>query len=341
MVAGPTISAMVARAVLFAAAAQQGIAPAALCDAVGLEPDLVADIDGRIPAAVMGALWEEAGALDPSFGLHLGELAVTTHFALPWHILRAGANIREGVARLIAAWRVFNDIGPPPEFVVSSTGAKDAEAVLRLHTQDATGSAPRHAVEFMATWFVMAVRRATGRDLNPKRIAFAHATSSDTAEHVRIFKCAVAFGAEAAEIVYSNDALEIPLADPDPELAQLLAHQAGMLAAKLPSRIGFASRVREVALPLLSDGELSIETVATLLGAGTRSVQRRLQDEGTSFKTVISELRKDVAMTYLRDQAHSLAEVAILLGFSDQASFHRAFVRWTGSTPGAVRRGAR
>jgi hypothetical protein len=99
MVPGPTISAMAARAVLFAVSAHHGIAPADLCGKVGLDPDLVADIDGRVPAAVMGALWEEAGALDPSFGLHLGEIAVTTHFALPWHILRAGANIREGVLR--------------------------------------------------------------------------------------------------------------------------------------------------------------------------------------------------------------------------------------------------
>jgi hypothetical protein len=58
---GPAISAMVAGAVLFAAAAHHGIAPANLCGKVGLEPDLVADIDGRVPAAVMEALWEEAG----------------------------------------------------------------------------------------------------------------------------------------------------------------------------------------------------------------------------------------------------------------------------------------
>jgi AraC-like DNA-binding protein len=69
-----------------------------------------------------------------------------------------------------------------------------------------------------------------------------------------------------------------------------------------------------------------------------RSLQRRLHSEGTSFAEVLSELRRDLALRYLRDQRIAIAEVGFLLGFLDVSAFHRAFKRWTGSTPAEYQR---
>jgi AraC-like DNA-binding protein len=90
--------------------------------------------------------------------------------------------------------------------------------------------------------------------------------------------------------------------------------------------------------PLLASADVSIDRVATALDSSARSVQRRLQTEGTSFQRVLDDTRKELALEYLDDPTKPIAEVALLLGFSDQTAFHRAFVRWTGRTPGDVRR---
>ena len=93
--------------------------------------------------------------------------------------------------------------------------------------------------------------------------------------------------------------------------------------------------------PRLASGDVTIDQVAGVLGSSARSIQRRLNEERTTFQRVLDDLRKDLASQYLEDRSHPIAEIALLLGFSDQTTFHRAFVRWTGRTPGEVRRSSR
>lgn len=71
-----------------------------------------------------------------------------------------------------------------------------------------------------------------------------------------------------------------------------------------------------------------------------RSLQRRLREEGTTFAELLEELRRDLALRYLRDPRIGIAEVGFLLGFRDVTAFHRAFRRWMGTTPASYRRAA-
>jgi AraC-like DNA-binding protein len=89
---------------------------------------------------------------------------------------------------------------------------------------------------------------------------------------------------------------------------------------------------------VLRDGEPSIEHLAPRLGVSVRSLQRRLREAGTSYKQVLDQVRHDLALRYLTAGELSIGEVAFLLGFSEPSAFHRAFKRWTGSTPGEFRR---
>jgi AraC-like DNA-binding protein len=333
---------MAARAVVFAAS-KHGVAPPELLAKVGLAPEILADIDGRVPVDVMISLWNEVGRLDDDFGLHLGEMTLTAPFALPWHLVRASSTLAEGVLRLLSAWRVFNDIHPP-EVVFPGEGP-GAEGIVRLRSKHTPIPNPRHAVEYAFAWFVGAARRATGTQVTPSRVTFEHPTPRNVSEHARIFGCEVRFDEDTSSLVYPRSALDLPTVEGDPELVELLDHHAASLLAKLPpppnGEASFSAKVREAATPLLAGGEVSVDRVAETLGASSRSVQRHLRDEGTSFQRVIADLRKDVATTYLHDHTHSIAEIALLLGFSDQTAFHRAFVRWTGRTPGDVRRATR
>jgi AraC-like DNA-binding protein len=89
---------------------------------------------------------------------------------------------------------------------------------------------------------------------------------------------------------------------------------------------------------MLPSGNITDEKVAGQLNLSARTLQRRLKAAGTTFRTLLEAVRKDLATTYVRDPNIELVEVAFLLGFSDQSAFSRAFKRWTGCPPSEARK---
>ena len=92
---------------------------------------------------------------------------------------------------------------------------------------------------------------------------------------------------------------------------------------------------------LLPQGEADLDTAAKKLCMSPRSLQRHLADDGYSFRELLDETRKALAMEYVRNGRHPLIEVAFRLGFSDQSAFSKAFRRWTGLSPAAFATTAR
>lgn len=100
-------------------------------------------------------------------------------------------------------------------------------------------------------------------------------------------------------------------------------------------------RTRSVLMEALPGGQPDVATVARRLGTSSRTLQRRLGAEGTSFQTVLQDIREHLARHYLAATAHTSAEIAFLLGYDDPNSFTRAFHVWTGTTPETHRLRAR
>jgi len=97
-------------------------------------------------------------------------------------------------------------------------------------------------------------------------------------------------------------------------------------------------RVKAGIIDALPSGPVANEKVARDLGLSVRSLQRRLAEAGTSFRDLLDTSRQEMALSYIREPEIELAEIAFLLGFSDQSAFSRAFKRWTGNTPNEVRK---
>lgn len=99
----------------------------------------------------------------------------------------------------------------------------------------------------------------------------------------------------------------------------------------------FTDRIRAVLTEALPSGQVGLGGVARRLGVSSRTLQRRLRDEGTSFKAVVDTTRESLALHYLRRTRLTATEIAYLLGFDEATSFFRAFQRWTGTTPDTLR----
>ncbi len=159
-----------------------------------------------------------------------------------------------------------------------------------------------------------------------------------TAPYRELFRGPVHFGAAVDRLCFSREVWNSPTESADAALAQLLEEHARILAQRIPhAASGFRAEVQKAIASVLPEGG-SVADVARALHVSVRTLQRKLVASGTTFREVSDTVRSQLAEEYLTDPKVSVAEVACLLGFSEQSSFNRAFRRRTGESPGRWRR---
>jgi AraC-like DNA-binding protein len=180
--------------------------------------------------------------------------------------------------------------------------------------------------------------RLGGSEPVVRRAWFAHARPRDIAPLQSYFRTEeIAFGREDSGIAFDLAVFAAPMKSGDPRLlatVSTLAEEA--LRAHARGR-SFASTVA-ARLPGLLPDRATLDAAADVLHMSARTLQRRLEDEGTRFSEVLDGAREELARKWLADDALSLGEVSQRLGFSELATFSRAFKRWTGKPPGTWRR---
>jgi AraC-like DNA-binding protein len=328
-------SMQVARAIV-AAAAQYGHDPNALAARFGLTAARLADPDGRIPARIGVALWEEVPRIvgDELFGLRLGQRASDVG-AIPilGYVVQTSPTLGDGIARALRYQRLVQTLNPAELLHASAT------ARLVVHIRARHVERLRHATEFALAFTVSFAARVTGQALTLRRVRFAHTKPSDLAQHRRIFGDDLRFDAPQTELEMDPAMLSRPVLSADPQLCAVIEQHAEALLERLPSSGSVTDRARAALVEGLRSGRTEIASVAEGLRMSARTLQRRLMADGTSHAELLDGVRRELALRYVADRTLSLSEVAFLVGFADQTTFHRAFVRWTGRTPGAFRRG--
>ncbi|MES0875169.1 helix-turn-helix transcriptional regulator [Sinimarinibacterium thermocellulolyticum] len=124
----------------------------------------------------------------------------------------------------------------------------------------------------------------------------------------------------------------------DAGLRALAESQAQALLATLGRESAVLDEIKRVVARRIANGPPTLDAVAVVIGLNARTLQRRLAEEGLSFRDVVEAVRKAQAERLLRCAELSLNQIAFLLGYAEQSSFHSAFRRWTGQSPGAWRR---
>jgi AraC-like DNA-binding protein len=202
------------------------------------------------------------------------------------------------------------------------------------------GSIPRgrDVSEFIVAAWVVVARQATGVDFAPLQVRFRHPRPTSLEAHRRLFRAPIRFGEPVNGLVVRRALLQTPLTRADPGLCAVLDRHVRELLERIPRATALRERVRQLAAQALSTGPPRAATLAHRLHMSRRTLQRQLQGDGTSARELVDTLRRDLAMRYLSDGQVAIAEVAFLLGFSEASAFHRAFRRWSGTTPATYRR---
>lgn len=306
-----------------------GIDTEALLLAAGLTRAEVRDPDGRIAVEKMTALWREAHARagDPDLALHAAEALPFGAYAVFDFLARTSDNIGAALERISRYFPLINSI---VELPIERTGDH-----VRLDMVDrrGPGKLPRAYAEYTLAAIVLRTRLAAGIDFPLVRVELAYDAPADHREHTRIFGCPVSFNTARTGIVLAREVADLRLERADSGLAAVLERHAQMLIAQLPQVSDAIAHVRATIQAELKGGDASLANVARKLGTSRRSLQRRLADENLTYAQVLDDLRSTMARAYLSERSLSIAEVAYLLGFSEQSSFTRAFQRWYGASP--------
>ncbi len=191
---------------------------------------------------------------------------------------------------------------------------------------------PPALIECCFAWVLSVARLGTGTRLSPVRVEFVQPRAHiKTIE--RHFGCPVVCGATKNAIVFRAADAERPFVTRNAELLAMLAPQFEEELKQENGDENFIERVRVAIQQKLTGRRPNIEDIADALHISTRTIQRRLQDEGSSFQRVLEEARHQLARQYLNNSVLELNEAAYLLGYNDANSFVRAFRTWEGIPP--------
>lgn len=194
----------------------------------------------------------------------------------------------------------------------------------------------RQYTEFLSALILSELREVSGKDIVPMGVSFAHPRDRGIVEMERFFGCVLRFSEADCEVVLAPGDLDLPLASGDPQLLGILRAYGDHLLLGAQSG-GLREQVEEAISARLSDGSATLGNIAADLGFSSRTLSRRLAQNGTSYFAILEEMRQALASRYLCQSGLPLSEIAFLLGYASQSSFIEAFRRWTGQTPGEFR----
>jgi AraC-like DNA-binding protein len=178
----------------------------------------------------------------------------------------------------------------------------------------------------------------TGRILEPLSIQFDFPEPPQAAEFRRLFKGSVTYGKARNAIVFPTSWLALPLVQNPLSLSKFLKDSLAHIIVGNKQPIGLPDQIRAVISKGYGNAFPDFAQVCETLSMTPQTLRRRLKEENTSYQQIKDDIRQDAARYYLTKEELSIDEIALMMGFSEASSFHRAFKKWTGQTPAAYRR---
>ncbi|HEY2678769.1 MAG TPA: AraC family transcriptional regulator [Steroidobacteraceae bacterium] len=307
------------------AADAAGCDSAALLAAAGLEAKELDGPTSRCPLPSSLRLWKVAleATGDPAFGLKVASHIRPTSFHAMSYGMSASSTLKEAFERAQRYCHIVSD-AVDYEFYLSGS-----EYHFVISTSAELGDAPIDAVVGL---YLRMCRSLIGREYSPLRVEFRRSRPAKIDDFLRLLRAPLLFDQPQTRLIFDRDSIERPLDGGNPELAR---HNDAIALQYLSQidRQNVQARVREVLTQRLARGEPSQEDIAELLNMSARTLQRKLGEAGTTYKEILDDTRRALALAYLSVPRHSVSEVTYLLGFSAGSCFTRAFRRWTGQSP--------
>jgi AraC-like DNA-binding protein len=312
-----------------------GVAPEPVIAEAGIPAALFGDPDHTLPMVRLGRLAALSAAATGrgDFGLLVADGTTASNLGLVGFLLKQAPDVRTALDDLV---RYLHH--------------SDRSAVPSLHVADGVATFGYCVIEPNVPGLeiiydgAIAIARNVLRGLcDPKwvplEVAISRRRPANPLRYERYFAAPVAFDAEATTISFSEHWLDTPIRTADAALRRLLREQIDLLEAEQVG--GLPEQVRRLLRGLMMSRRGSIDDVARLLGVSSRTLARRLDEAGASFREISDEVQFELARQLIENTAMTITQISLVLGYSEISAFSRAFRLWGGAPPRAWRQRAR
>lgn len=286
----------------------------------GVSPHLSLERYERVCAAAMQLTGDEA------FGLRWAQCSLRRGFGPLADSLALAVSLRQAL-HLLACFEQF--------FVDCASHAlleSPDEAIVRIHPQPYRSVAVRRMMAELGMAWYFRLLRAMRPEATPHRLDFTHDAPYYATDYARVFGPGVRFGQPSNELAFAGEWLDVP-SSPSAHASADAPDDGQNRHVGMPG--SYARRTFDL-LIARAPTRLSMPQAAEMLGVGERSLRRRLAEEGRTFRQIEFAVLAQIATRYLCDQQRSVKDTAREMGFTGSIAFHRAFKRWTGTSPSDV-----
>jgi AraC-like DNA-binding protein len=293
-----------------------------------IEPGAVGDPEATVSEAAVLRLFEllPGWTGDPGIGLHIADNVDPRASDILDYLLLSSPTVHQGLERVVR----FQRLAWFSEWIWLEEGSD--HVFLRI------GEEPPNAAfdDYSALVSLRYLDWITEVHFKPAEVRFRHPPTVDPSEYEALFHCPAKFDASQTGLTLPRALLDQPSMHASEEVARIHEEYAERLLEGLDDE-SVARRVKLTLEAQLENGPPDLASIARALHMSSRSLQRRLAVEGTSYSEVLTSLRRELALYWL-GQGRAIQEVSYLTGFAEVSAFTRAMRRWTGETPGAYQR---
>lgn len=305
----------------------RGLDPERLFHRVNLQNPNQYKVDDRVQAIAMQQLWRIAveHTQDDAFGIYFAQQFQPTALHGLGFSWLSSDTLKDALVRLVRYYRLITSAG---EIIFEP----DSNGYFLWHKIPAAkGVAAPASLDAALAMFVQMCRITKDEHFCPTRVEL-QSNPENKKPFEQFFRCPIGYDAMENRLFFDLKTLEAPLPGANPALARA-NDQVVIDYLQHHDKSDIVSQIRANIIEALPSGTPSQPNIAAQVNLSTRSMQRKLKESHTSFKAIVEDTRKELALAYLKDGMKSIGEVTYMLGFTEPSNFTRSFKKWTGLTP--------
>ncbi|MEX6502081.1 AraC family transcriptional regulator [Pseudomonas zhanjiangensis] len=310
--------------------------PRPLLEQYGLDAARLAEPGARVSIPRYMRLGHAAIQLcaEPALGLHMGRLSRLSQAGLAGVTAAQAPTVREAARALTRFEPLYAS-----NYRGQSSLVEDARgAWLRFYSISPYNDYNRFVVDSVLASWIQQLGQLAGQPLPVEKIQIEFPTPSYVASYAGLLDYPLEFAAQHNQLRLSQASLKLRNPEHCPSTWRQLLNLCEEALEQLTRTRSLRERIAQLLGPLLHGREPDLQEVAARLQLPSWTLRRKLAEEGTQFRAILNETRRDLAMAYIRDTELAFGEIAYLLGFASAEAFQRAFKRWNQQTPGEFRR---
>lgn len=296
-------------------------------DAVGVDIRVLERADIEIPGEQYVALWEAVGIVSPNIGIELGMQTEANDFGALGHALLCAPSVEKALRALHQFVIVFS------QGIVINFECDSRTVYVEYQIVIPTILYRRQDSEFTIASIYHQLNLLTGCTTKPTRIDFEHDKPANTSTHKQVFQCPIYFNQPTNRIYLPLDTLRLPVAHNNERLHDALEPYLERQRQQRMISDDILPQITRMIASGISSGTLSLIDISGQLKLNRRTLQRRLKEQGIEFSSLIEDVRRELAIAYMKGSDYSVTEISLFVGYSEPSSFTRAFRRWTGQSP--------